>query len=105
MNAPNKPGKKIIQTATKGPEKPQSTIKRSSREESSLPLLYGRAHYMLMGGGVLLVALGLALMAGGSMPSPDVWDESIIYSARRTVLAPIVILAGIGLEIFAIFKR
>jgi len=105
MNAPNKPGKKIIQTSSKAPEKPQSTIKRSAREESSQPLLYGKTHYLLMGGGVALIALGLALMAGGSMPSPDVWDESIIYSARRTVVAPIVILAGIGLEIYAIFKR
>ena len=58
-----------------------------------------------MGGGVLLIALGLILMSGGAMPSPDVWDESIIYSTRRTILAPIVMLAGLGLEIYAIFKR
>jgi hypothetical protein len=58
-----------------------------------------------MGGGVLLIALGLVLMLGGAMPSPDVWDESIIYSFRRTVLAPIFILAGLGVEIYAIFKR
>lgn len=105
MSAPNQPGKKVIQTGTKISDKPQSTIKRSTKEESSQPLLYGKSHYLLMGGGVVLIALGLALMAGGSMPSPDVWDESLIYSPRRTVLAPIVILAGLGLEIFAIFKR
>jgi hypothetical protein len=39
------------------------------------------------------------------MPSPDVWDDSIIYSFRRTVLAPIVIIIGLVVEIFAIFKK
>lgn len=58
-----------------------------------------------MGAGAGLVILGMILMLGGSMPSPDVWDDSIIYSFRRTVLAPIVILAGLGVEIYAIFKR
>jgi len=39
------------------------------------------------------------------MPSPDVWEPQRIYSFRRTVLAPIFILAGLGTEIYAIFKR
>ncbi len=55
--------------------------------------------------GVGLIGLGMILMAGGHMPSPDVWDDSIIYSWRRTVLAPFVILAGLVVEIYAIFKR
>ncbi|MBK8504881.1 MAG: DUF3098 domain-containing protein [Saprospiraceae bacterium] len=58
-----------------------------------------------MGAGAGLIFLGMLLMLGGSMPSPDVWDDSIIYSFRRTVLAPIVILAGLVVEIYAIFKR
>ena len=58
-----------------------------------------------MGIGAGLVFLGMILMLGGSMPSDDVWDESIIYSFRRTVLAPIVIVAGLVVEVFAIFKR
>lgn len=67
------------------------------------PLIFGISNLYLMIGGVLLIALGLLLMSGGAMPSPDVWDESIIYSFRRTVLAPIVIILGLVLEIIAIF--
>lgn len=52
-----------------------------------------------------LVILGYILMMGGKMPSKDVWDESIIYSFRRTVLAPVVILGGIGLSIYSIFRH
>lgn len=59
-------------------------------------------YLMLAGLGIIL--LGLLLMSGGSMPDPTVWDEHIIYSPRRLTLAPILILAGMGLEIYAIFK-
>ncbi|MBK8633788.1 MAG: DUF3098 domain-containing protein [Saprospiraceae bacterium] len=55
--------------------------------------------------GVGLMALGFALMAGGHMPSPDVWDPDLIYSFRRTVLAPICILSGLGLQVVAIFAK
>ena len=55
--------------------------------------------------GVGLIALGMILMLGGAMKDPNQWDEIVIYSARRTVLAPIVILVGLATEIYAIFKR
>ena len=58
-----------------------------------------------MGIGFGLIALGMLLMSGGAMPSPDVWDESIIYSFRRTVLAPFLMLAGLVVEVYAIFKK
>jgi hypothetical protein len=68
-------------------------------------LVFGKRNYMLMGLGILLIALGFILMAGGNMPSPEVWDESLIYSPRRTVLAPMLILAGLIVEIVAIFRK
>lgn len=105
MSAANKPGKKIIQTAPRQADKLQSSYKKPIREDGGMALLYGPKHYMLMGAGVLLIAIGLMLMAGGGMPGPDVWDESLIYSPRRTILAPIVMLLGLALEIYAIFKR
>ncbi|MCC6815403.1 MAG: DUF3098 domain-containing protein [Saprospiraceae bacterium] len=54
--------------------------------------------------GLILLTTGFVLMSGGQMPSPDVWDESIIYGFRRTVAAPIFILAGLIIQIWAIFK-
>ena len=55
--------------------------------------------------GLALIGLGMLLMSGGSMPSPDVWDEDIIYSTRRTLIAPILILIGLGLQLYAIFAK
>lgn len=68
-------------------------------------LVFGKRNYIFMGLGIILIALGFIFMAGGHMPSPEVWDESLIYSPRRTVIAPMLILAGLILEIIAIFRK
>jgi hypothetical protein len=52
-----------------------------------------------------ITILGYILMLGGKMPNKDTWDESIIYSFTRTVLSPIVILSGLGLAIYSIFRN
>ncbi len=68
-------------------------------------LLYGRTNYILMAAGVGLMLLGYLLMTGGAQPNAETWDPNIIYNFRRVTLGPFLVLAGIGVEIFAIFKR
>lgn len=80
-----------------------STVASVSSEPSSM--LFGRENFKWVLIGIALIALGMLLMSGGGMPSPDVWDEGRIYGFRRLTLAPIVILAGLGVEIYAIFKK
>lgn len=100
-------------TAARGKAASRRTPKTRKRVSSSRkkveaekePLLFNKQNYYIMGAGLLLIALGMILMAGGDMPSPDVWEPERIYSFRRITLAPIVILAGLGLEIYAIFKK
>ena len=87
------------------PSSTTSTRRTNVKAQPSFPLLFTKENYMYIGIGCGLIALGLILMLGGRMEDPNVWDESVIYSARRTVLAPIVILAGLGMQIYAIFKR
>lgn len=55
--------------------------------------------YIIAGFAVMLV--GYALMAGGGSDDPNVFNEEM-FSFRRIVLAPIVIIAGIIVEIWAI---
>jgi len=52
-----------------------------------------------------LIFLGMVLMSGGHMPSPDVWDESLIYSPIRITVAPILILAGLIVNVYAVFVK
>lgn len=95
--------KKVVTTSKVTPT--AQRVRKTSVSKEPKELIFKKENYILMGAGVGLIFLGMLLMAGGSMPSPDVWDDSIIYSFRRTVLAPFVILAGLGVEIFAIFKK
>lgn len=87
-------------TAKKAPATPRSRAAAPKQE-----LMFGRSNLILFIAGAVLIFLGMALMTGGHMPSPDVWDESLIYSFRRVTLAPILIVAGLVVEIFAIFKK
>lgn len=107
----SKAKKKVVVTTTaQAPKKAEPTVSRRkttsfSSSSSNHPLVFNKTNYILMLGGIALIALGLILMSGGGMPSPDVWDENIIYSWRRTVLASLVIISGLVLEIYAIFKQ
>lgn len=61
-----------------------------------------RGLWMLVIGFLVMVA-GYIIMTGGGSDDPAVFNEAM-FDFRRLVLAPIVILAGIGIEIFAIMK-
>jgi Protein of unknown function (DUF3098) len=67
--------------------------------------LFGKENYRWMIIGMAVMALGLFLMTGGKSKDPNVFDPKEVYSFTRITIAPILILAGLGLEIFAIFKK
>ncbi|MCB0549468.1 MAG: DUF3098 domain-containing protein [Phaeodactylibacter sp.] len=107
MSKSKPPKKKVVVTTQPKTVSPTTSRRRAAAPESSRKdeLEFGQQNYLLMGAGALLIAIGLFLMSGGAMPSPDVWEPDIIYSTRRTLIAPMVILVGLAIEIFAIFKR
>ncbi|HRF22845.1 MAG TPA: DUF3098 domain-containing protein [Chitinophagaceae bacterium] len=50
--------------------------------------------------------MGMFLMSGGrSNVDPNVFDSGSVYSARRITIAPILILIGLVVEMYAIFKK
>lgn len=51
--------------------------------------------------GFVVMLAGYALMAGGGSDDPNVFNEAM-FSFRRIVIAPVVILAGMVVEIWAI---
>jgi Protein of unknown function (DUF3098) len=59
--------------------------------------------WMLVGGALILI--GMLLMSGGKSADPNVFNVNEVYSFRRITLAPIVIIAGFLVEVYAIFKK
>ena len=58
----------------------------------------------LMIAGLLVMAAGFVLLAGGGSDDPQVFNYSM-FNFRRLVAAPIVIVAGIVVEVVAIMRR
>lgn len=84
----------------------------SNKKQASAPTpkttnsrLFGKENYTWIIIGIVVVAIGLMLMAGGKSNDPNVFKPNDVYSIRRITIAPIVILIGLGIEVFAIFKK
>jgi uncharacterized membrane protein len=74
--------------------------------EKGTPTIFNKDNYIWMLAGIILIALGMFLMSGGkSNANPTVFDKDAVYSTTRITIAPILILAGLVVEIFAIFKK
>ena len=100
--------KNVKTAATVTPVAPRPSETRNpgkaSKPAKEFDFLFDKENYMWMAAGVALILIGFMLMSGGKSPDPHkfLWDE--IYSFRRITLAPIVILTGFGIEVYAIMK-
>jgi len=65
---------------------------------------FGKENYRLMFIGLLFIIVGFLLMIGGGSDDPNVFNPDI-FNFRRLTLAPLLILAGYAIEIFAIMKK
>ena len=75
---------------------------RKEAENPRLPL--ARRNYLWLAAGFGIVLLGFVLMAGGGSDSPDEFNYAM-FSWRRITLAPILVIGGFAVEIYAIMKR
>jgi hypothetical protein len=67
--------------------------------------LFAKDNYMWMLIGLGVMALGFILMSGGKSADPKVFDAKEVYSTTRITIAPLLIIAGLAIEIFAIMKK
>lgn len=74
-------------------------------EQKTSPSIFNKQNYIWMLAGLVLIAIGMFLMAGGKSDNPAVFNENEVYSKTRITVAPLLILAGLVLEIFAIFRN
>lgn len=67
--------------------------------------LFGKENYKWMIIGAAVMALGFFLMAGGKSENASIFKKEEVYSTTRITIAPILILLGLGIEVFAIFRK
>ena len=71
---------------------------------------FGKDNYKLMMIGLALIVGGFILMMGADANTvdgkydPNVWNEGI-FSIRRIRIAPLLVVAGFVVEVYAILKR
>ena len=75
------------------------------KKTTTTPSIFNKDNYTWMLIGIIVIAIGMFLHSGGKNTDPNVFNEKSVYSATRITIAPILILAGLVIEIYAIFKR
>jgi hypothetical protein len=84
-------------SATKTPAK--------TKEIKELAPMFTKDNYIWMAIGGLVVILGMILMSGGKNQDPNTFDTAVVYSKTRITVAPILIVAGLLVEVYALFKK
>ena len=72
--------------------------------ENAPEFVFGKENFILVYIGLALIVLGFIFMLGGGSDDPKVFNNAI-YDFQRLTLSPILILAGFGVELFAIMKK
>jgi len=67
--------------------------------------LFDKQNMWLMLLGVGVIAIGMLLMVGGRSKDPNTFNYDEVYSTLRISVAPVLIIIGLGIEIYAIFKK
>lgn len=77
----------------------------SEQKTNTTAPLFTKDNLMWMGIGAIIIVLGFFLMSGGKSQDPNVFDYKEVYSSTRITVAPILIVLGLLVEIYAIFKK
>jgi len=86
---------------TKPAEKKQPQAPKHGTDEFA----FTKDNYKWMIIGIVVAFLGFILMSGGGTDDPTQFAGDTLFSFRRMTLAPIMILAGFSVVLYAIIKK
>lgn len=75
--------------------------KNNTIQKKKPQFVFQRKNYTFLFIGIAFIALGFILMSGGGSDDPNVFNPEI-YNFRRIRLAPLLVLIGLGIQIYAI---
>lgn len=76
-------------------------IKSNGAANSQINFVFGKLNYILFIIGIVVLAIGYILLCGGGSDDPSVFNPAM-FDNRRLVAAPVTIVIGFVIEIFAI---
>ncbi len=86
-------------------KKEKKTFKQPSKEKPlSDAFAFTRDNYKWVLIGLVFILAGFILMIGGGSDDPNVYSDKV-FSFRRWTLAPLLVLIGYGIEMYAIMKK
>lgn len=66
--------------------------------------VFEKEGYIILLIGMAFIIVGFMLMSGGGSDDPAVFNPEI-FSWRRITLAPVVVMTGFAIEIYAIMRK
>ncbi|MBP3763658.1 MAG: DUF3098 domain-containing protein [Bacteroidales bacterium] len=79
-------------------------MEKTTSEKQPQKSAFGTINYILMGIGLLLLAVGYILLSGGGSDDPTQFNPEM-FNARRLYVAPALIVIGFIVEIVAIMYK
>lgn len=74
------------------------------QEDTKRDFVFGKWNYIIMGIGLVILVIGYILLSGGGSNNPDQFSEAL-FNSRRMLWAPVFIVGGLVVEVYAIMKK
>lgn len=94
----------MSQYTPKNAAKKPAASKNSAKPEWAPGMPFRRTNYILMIAGIIILLIGYFMLSGGGSDDPSKFSDSI-FNARRLKAAPIILITGFLVELFAIMYR
>jgi hypothetical protein len=72
---------------------PKEIKKEVKTDRPKMQFAFGRKNYTLLIAGIVLLIIGYYTLSGGGSPDPNQFNDEL-FSSRRMVLAPIILMLG-----------
>ncbi len=82
----------------------KANLSKGKEHKLNFQLAFGPINYILMVVGIVILAIGYYLLSGGGSDDPNTFNPDM-FDDRRLVAAPILIVLGFAVEIFAIMFK
>ena len=80
------------------------TAKNSAKPGWAPGMPFTTTNYLLMVAGVIILLIGYFMLSGGGSDDPSQFSDAI-FNARRLKVAPVILIVGFVVELFAIMYR